>query len=695
MIRNKLKEFNFDKFDGGINNQFLKSKIRNNELSKCVNMHYSDGQLKTRDGIKIVNEISFIDDEKGYKVKPIGSYIYTDSMAVRLFVLTQEIDGIYYNDFLVLKSDGSYNRFSLRSFFESDYENGIDRINYLSFSGKSVFASGIYITIGVVDTTDTVCDRYIFELNTNLSATYPVSVSEIYAPLVYVNGRGTSYGDLLVSYRTFPSPRALEDFNMFSSGFRAAYTTDGLSDTFYLPAKNLSNETGENVKVVYTDGDGKNHTWVIPFNDSISRAVTIGEKTCCVTINRAKGCLYFNTVEGGAFALPMSNGIYNNLVVTAFKSPDNDRLFKMTVAESFNSRVFLSGYGKEGNLVCFSKQNNPLYFPTSNLSYFGDKTSCVIAMKQQNDRLVLFKAHQIGICSSISYSEYNVDSILNGHTSKASTKEKMEVKTINTGIGCIYPDTILNCANRLVFWGSDKRVYTITSTSNYLQRFYRVSDKIDSLLGSISVNENAFSLNFDGKYMLFIDDNCYSFDYNTTSFFSATSSGNKSKSAVSWFYYLYDFGISKPFFAMSVDKSVVLFSKVDDEQETRKIIGHTFSGTKDEKLTSIDEYQTSPIKSSFTTCASNFDKDAYKKIVGVEIVLTGDKTSPDTDVEVYYHNENRKKFISQEKPSLNENRELKIKKSPALSGIRHFGVSLESEKSFSVKQIKIIYKTAD
>lgn len=697
MSKQRLKEFTFSAFDGGINWQNFSSGVADNELSDCLNMYFDDGALITRPGIRVINEAILSEENEGFEIKSLGSVNYGDDCAMKLFLVSRVEDNAYYNKILAVKTDGSYTYFKLATFYSNNYTNGIDKINCIAFSGKETNGSGIYIVVAVIDTTNSICDKYIYEVNTDYSAVTPLNASEIYAPLVYVNGRGASYSELSTSKKTFPTPKVLENFNMLSSGFRTSFTTDGLSTHFYLPAKNLSSQSGENMEISYTDNNGSLYKWIIPYSETSSSFITIGEQSYRFSVNRSAGTVYAVDSTSSVVALPMAEGMHNNLVVKAYKTPESDRVYKMTVSESFNSRVFLSGYSNEGNVICFSKRNNPLYFPTSSISYFGDKSSNVVAIKQQNDRLIVFKPHQIGVCSSVSYSEYNVDSILKGTVSRASVTEKLEVKTVNSTVGCIYPDTILSCANRLIFWGSDKRVYTITSTSNYLQRFHRISDKIDSRLSHQKVTLNAFALDYNGRYMLFVDNICYNFDYNASSFLAATTTtGSKSKKDMAWFYFNYSFGLAKPFYAMRYNNDIVILTRVNAYGGAYKVICYTFGGFEDQKVNSLTEYEYASIRSNFSTAASNLLDEHLKRIVGLEMTFTQEMLVEESTLNIDYFNENKSAFIGAIKPPMESmDAEIVIKKAPCVYGSRRFGIALDRDYYFGIKQVKVIYKLSE
>ena len=695
MSKKSLSEFTFDAFDGGINWQMFKSGIKNNELTDCRNMIYYQGALVSRPGVEMINELEISDQKVGYNITPLGSINYTDDSGIKLFLASRNEDGVFYNRALILKSDGSCNSFDLINLDSIYYENGINRVSCVVFNGKETVGTGIYIMLGAINNVGGLSAKYIFELAADFNSVSIIKPSQIYAPLVYLNGRGNKYYTLESSNKNFPAPRILEDYNMLSSGFRAAFTTDSVSDAFYLPVKNLSSGIGEDIEISYTDSNGNKYIWTIPYYTVFSNLVEIAGTEYKFAVNRNAGKVFTTIDSGMPTSLPAAEGIYNNLVVKAYKKPSNDRLFKMSVSESFNSRVFLSGNSDEGNLICFSKQNNPLYFPTSNLAFFGDKTSNVVAIKPQNDRLIIFKAHQIGVCSSVKYSEYNVDFILSGNSSRASVGEKMEVKTVNTGVGCIYPDTILSCSNRLVFWGSDKRVYTMTSTSNYLQRFYRISDKIDSKLCNFKVDYNAFALDWDGRYMLFIDNKCFAFDYNTPEFLaSTTANGNKAKKDLAWFYLEYNFGVAKPIYAMRVDKNIVVLTKIIAYGGAYKAVCYTFRGAEDQKATSLTAYKYEPIRSSFSTAVSDLDNEHIKRIVGIEFTFSPELSISDSALSLEYMNENKSVYVSAIEPDGRTGREIVIKRTPCICGERRFGIALDRNYSFGIKQIKVIYRQA-
>ena len=206
MSKNKLKSFAIDSFEGGIKASFLKTMIADNELYDGLNMFYENGRLVTRKGIEAIGSKSLSDDATEFDVTPVGPIVYTDKNAMKMFFVSRNASGTFCNKLLIVNTDREIYFLSLIDCDSSIYENGIQRVNCIAFNGKEVNGSGIFVILSLIDSAGEVCDKFIFELNKEMSRASLVSVANIYAPLVYANGRGASYADLPVSKRTFASP---------------------------------------------------------------------------------------------------------------------------------------------------------------------------------------------------------------------------------------------------------------------------------------------------------------------------------------------------------------------------------------------------------------------------------------------------------------------------------------------------------
>ncbi len=685
----KLSHHIIDNFDGGVNFRDIISELSKNELSDCVNMYYKGKSLKTREGFRVKRAVYLTDI--GCEISPIGAVSYTDDLGYKMFLIVKKGETYFRTKILVVKSDFSLSYIDVGTFAFSKYNTPLKSINCLSFSGKESVSGGHYLLLSLYDEDDKLCDKFIYELSSNFSEISLLKTCNIYKPLVRINGKGNKYAELPSYKKDFPTTRKYEDFNLLSSGFRSGFTTDGVSTAFELPVYNLSSQVDENVIVDYTSSNGVKFSATIPYDSETSSVLNIEGTDYIFKVDRKNGTVYVLNEEAEESALPMSQASRNNLIITAYKTPESDKLFRMTVVENFNSRVFLSGYEREGNAVYFSRQNNPLYFPQSNFSYFGETGSNIVALKQNNDRLLVFKSHQIGICSSITSSFLDADYIFKGGSTTRAIVEKVPIKTLKSGLGCLYPDTIMNCSNRLVFLGSDNRVYAITSSSNYTHRFYRISDKIEPKLNE-SEFKTAFCMDYNGYYMLFVDEKSFLFDYNTTAFLSASSaSGNKTaKDKIAWFYFEFEFGNAKPILAINFTNSSMVVAIGENPKANGKVYLYDFDGKQDDIISTTLSILSVDIKSSFSTGASQMKKDGPKNIVGVELTMLN--TEDENKITLSYLNENKCCKVSEIEASSLTNAENIIKKTSCVPGVRHFGVKLESDSGFGIKQIKYIYK---
>ena len=120
----------------------------------------------------------------------------------------------------------------------------------------------------------------------------------------------------------------------------------------------------------------------------------------------------------------------------------------------------------------------------------------------------------------------------------------------------------------------------------------------------------------------------------------------------------------------------------------------TFSGIKDCASTSLVAYRYDPIQSSFATAVSDLDNEHIKRIVGIEFTFSTELSKSDDALSLEYMNENKSVYVSDIVPDGRTDKEIVIKKTPCICGERRFGVSLDRNAFFGIKQIKVIYRQA-
>ncbi len=696
MICKNIKTYPITSFDGGINKNLLKTEIKNNELSDSLNMWYKGGKIVTRDGINLKRTFALSNSLSGANIRYLGNSTYSNEGLTKFYQLTKEANETIQTAVYVVNSDGSSIAVLQEVINKSSFENEIADVVCSIIKGKAIKGSGIFIVQAVIDVEDNIVKKQYYELYKNRTNSYVIYPSDIYAPLVMVNGRGNNFSSLSSSEKTnYPKPSLLEDFNLLSNGFRSCFKTDGVSSKFYLPVKELSSNFRENITAKFTAVNGSVYTWQIPYSANESVYVTVDSTQVKIAVNRTSGCVSFKDNSSNDYALPKVEGLYNNLEITAYKPYGNNDIFTGTVFESFNSRAFVSGCRFGVNTVYFSKRNNPLYFPSSNVAYFGDKSAAVTALVAQNDRLIAFKAHKIGICSTINYSEYNTELIILGKANKRGTLERMDIKTVNTGIGCTYPETLINCANRLVFLGSDMKVYTITSSANYLQRLYKISENIDGLLFDVQINHNAFAADYKGHYMLFLDNKCYLFNYNTDAFLSASSPNGsvKKRHSIGWYCFEYNIGNAALFSSIALEDNIIILGRSTDNNANGNIFHFTISGDKDTYFVSEQQNIQLSFLSRFATKAYDMDTYKYKKILGLRIVFGKEAFSSSKNITLKYCSQNCYSNAKTIATIAAVGEEFETKRIPIIFVSEYFGFMVECNSKISVKEAFVEYQT--
>ncbi len=190
------------------------------------------------------------------------------------------------------------------------------------------------------------------------------------------------------------------------------------------------------------------------------------------------------------------------------------------------SRLFLGGNVKdqEQALVVWSDFENPLYFSENNYAYVGDKSQRVTAFGRQGASLIVFKENEI-YSTQYTQSEVTAEELENQTAIDITTRMAyFPMVLIHSVIGCDCPRTVQLCRNRLVFANSSGRVYTLTGQNQYSERnVYEVSEMISNRLKTEKNLQMAHAVDWDGKYILFVNNNAYLMDYNSYGFENISS----------------------------------------------------------------------------------------------------------------------------------------------------------------------------
>ncbi len=691
MFSNSTKLFSFENFDGGINKYSLKTDVLDNQLSDGINVYFDGKSLRTRKGVEYDFSQELPENFTDFSIKQIGSVATKGELTLKFFLISQKTTFQIISYLFVLKSDGTHSLIYLNAFNDDINVPMLKETRATVVCGGEGTRSGIYILMGAVGNGE-VFDRAIFELDQTLTSVYPIKDSEIYAPTVLLNGRGTSFcfSDSLVPSE-FPTPRKFESFNTLGGRFKAYFKTDGSSSYFVLPCQTLSNNQGEDIYIKYTDANNSVYSWHIPYDQNVSEEmVKYNEYDVKMYVDRSRARIYTMDATGAPATLPIAYSVPNNLEIIAYKSIDYTDIFGMTLSENFNARSFLTGNDLRGNHVRFSAKAKPLYFPETSVSYFGENTTTATGICRQNDRIILFKPHSIALCSAVDEKHFDLDMIVTGRAYSSSTLETMQIKTVSSTVGSIYPKTFVSCANRLVFLGTDKNVYTITSTSNYTQRLYNISKSISPLIYSCSSVSQVFACDMDNHYMLFFDNQCFLFNYNTKAFLSASQTATNSRqgSGVSWYYFEYSFGSTIPISVLCSERGAYFITKCFDN----KLAVYKNGGNFDVILDELGQTQTYTIFASLSTKATDFDSANIKNVLVLSLTLENLQPNKETLLTINYFDEATNTLGDELVINALGTQQVTIPKVPCVFGVKNFGFTISGNAPFALKSADIRYR---
>ncbi len=227
---------------------------------------------------------------------------------------------------------------------------------------------------------------------------------------------------------------------------------------------------------------------------------------------------------------PRNSSDTNNMVVKVYNKvveKEFDKIIRCTCALEYGgnvgltqgTRTFVAG---NKNQMYFSDIENPFYFSENCYIGVGESSESITALDKQGNALVIFKEHSIqyGFIQSLE-NDNLLENLKSQTVIDVAAQYAFNLYTLNSDIGTIYPNTICRCFNKLVFVSSDGQVHVINSLSQYSERnVFMLSGLIKDRLKEYKKTQwlKAFSLDFDGYYMLFVDDEAYVLEYNRNAF---------------------------------------------------------------------------------------------------------------------------------------------------------------------------------
>ena len=310
------------------------------------------------------------------------------------------------------------------------------------------------------------------------------------------------------------------NYNLLGAGFRVGFNGDGESTVYQLPKQ--KDKDGNDIPI--------DPLYELPTNQVV---VLIGDTEyketdpdAGFTVDRDAYTVTFTTAppEG-------TDNVFITAYVTnpGYKEKIMGSKYAISYGGNNNSHLFLAGNGN--STYYYSDVFDASYFPEMNYAVIGSTEDDITGFGLQYNVLIIFKPTEL---FSVSYA----------FTRDTTGRETMVLSSqpVNNEIGCTAPRTIQYIDNRLTWLNSIYGVCTLCSTAILDERNVRVvsrningGEREPGLLAEQNVND-AFALDYDGKYILFVGSTCYMWDYTNAPFSeSLRRTVDDSAAATAWY----------------------------------------------------------------------------------------------------------------------------------------------------------------
>ena len=495
-----VKTFSVARLDGGTDLSLPADTISDNALSDGVNIWFNKGTLKTRPGLSadadrvIMNESSTYDGTLTYTLTDAGFFSGDEYKRIAVGKYC-ESGAHYFCRIFLISADGSSSQAGYLLFNRVSNDEFNIPENILFYSAEAVSGAGVFAFVTTHNIYNTQQKGYrIYELSADMQS-WSEHIS-YYTPVVYINGRGTCYEQsrsLGIAYTG--TPKVLESENILTNRFKAYYTSDAHSSTFRLPFSGLDNDSV--ICRVYYEPDDYCE-WIIPEGETTATA-TFYTAQITLNIDRAKGIFYF-TGEDGEYPVPkMSKYPENNISITAGKDTGFDigSVVSCTCTADCGSRLLFSG-GRDKGRVFSVPRSNPLYFPADSCFDTGGNDSGINALVPCSDGVAAFKQNEIYLLKIKEGSKINTTSLLADDSSTFYNADSVTVKRLSADKGCVCKNTCAVYADRPVWLGSDKAVYSLNLSSN---KITELSAPVGDFL-RMRTEEKAYAAIYGNHYIL-------------------------------------------------------------------------------------------------------------------------------------------------------------------------------------------------
>ena len=487
---------NIDSISKGVTTQTHCRESKELGLTDCNNVVFKDGFLQNRPGFftdfgNLIYNLTY-SKKIDSTTETTGIEIDTDYGKVTMLVEKIDYDNSTYIllTHLMLENGNYYD--SIPIYFQRTDRNKFYvpvKVNF--FRGKPISGEGIFAFVYLENRHDSSQkSTKIFELNSALSTWN--SVSSLYVPTVYINGRGNYYEKAKSTNQAFEgTPKFLESLNLLEHRFHAYYSTDGYSSSFRLPYSSLADDSVV-CRLYYTISSYVE--WVVPAGQNTA-SPTLYSVSVKMTVNREKGIVSFS-VPAGEYAMPLiTERNENNIRITATKTCDYS-ITDLLAADRFlshNGKLYLAAKG----CVFSAKESNPLYFPRESVVSLAEHNKKINALAPLGNKIIAFCDHEVLSINVTDGKALNTVSLLAENDSVFYAADTLKYTVISDRVGCDDNTDVCSDLKRIFWIGGDKLPYCLLPTGNILclssvPPKYWLTDWPGKCFGIISGNDVIF-----------------------------------------------------------------------------------------------------------------------------------------------------------------------------------------------------------
>ncbi len=744
MRADSLKSIRIPDLMGGINLRDSVSMINDNQMTDCLNMWWADGTLRTRPGIeeKVIAQIKQPESENALqgKTSEIRRHNCTKEENGRkgqLCSVKTVFDFSHTEEIEEPKLDNEGNETEEKITVSSNVLSFVTVIDFFWCFGADNKAlppleitgiEGIKSYFAVWHNDTVYCflsNRQIHKYVEGLNKWAEVkeedteeSSSRIYVPLVVAYCKTKGSGSMSTD-EVLHSGVMYEGYNLLSNYYRMQYEAFNYEAAtgeegekshammYFLLERIDFDKYKDKVLTVKHIQNGNTYEHSVKLVGALNGGVVeekdFGKDNLKMKVNTNRITFYAKEENVEKTAWISEKTSYSTIEITAPYIPDNreselERIFSMKdscwyggSAEGMDggTRLFLCGSEEEKALVIWSGRNNPLYFPENSYFYVGDKSGAVTGFGKQSNLLIIFKNDETWCTQYYRNSDITASDLINQTVvDYTSSSVYFPLTQINSNIGCMYPDTVALCRNRLVWLSHNGQVCTLISENQYNERsIFCVSEMVSRKLKDESVSPTACDWN--GHYVLAFGGRLYLMDYNSYGYqyITSYSKAEDANLRIPWYYW-----------EMPIDSEQSVLSEINGNIE--------LAYTKDGKVLccivdnariedSLLDSGLKKIDCYFTTKLFDFDAPANKKNIQLVNLLLGNDGRDSVKVELVTERGTETQEIELEEGETTLRSAGYITNKaiiPCIKAVRIFGVKVSASGMMAVDGMQFNYR---